>query len=48
MLNMNYVTKYGSYAIMKLKFAPKTIIEVVKMCTVKITILTTYEVIKRR
>ena len=43
-----YVTKYFSYATMKLEFTPKTKIEEVKMCAVKITIITTYEVIKRR
>ena len=49
MLNMNYyVTKYFSYANMKLEFTPKTIIKEVKLCTVKITLITTYEVIKRR
>ena len=36
---MNYdVTKYFSYANRKLKFTPKTIIEEVEMCTVKVTI----------
>ena len=43
-----YVTKYFIYATMKIEFTPKTITEEVKMCTVKITITTTYEVIKRR
>ena len=33
---------------MKLEFTLKTIIEEVKMCTVRITKITTYEVIKRR
>ena len=42
-----YVTKYFSYAIMKLEFTQKTIIKEVKMYTVKITVVTTYEVIKR-
>ena len=36
---MNYdVTKYFSYANMKLKFTPGTIIKEFKMCTVKVTI----------
>ena len=39
--------KLLSYANMKLKFTPKTIIEEVKMCTVKITIIMTYKVIKQ-
>ena len=45
-----YVTKYFSYATMKLEFTLKTIIIIkeVKLCTVEITIITTYEVIKRR
>ena len=35
-LNINYyVTKYFFYATMKLEFRPITIIEEVKMCTVK-------------
>ena len=32
---------------MKLEFTPKTVIEEVKMCTVKIAIIETFEVIKR-
>ena len=43
-----YVTKYFSYANMKLEFIPKIIIKEVTMSAVKITIITTYEVIKRR
>ena len=43
-----YVTKYFFYATMKLEITPKTLIEEVKMHTLKITITTTYEVIKRR
>ena len=35
-----YVTKYVFYATMKLEFTSKKIIEEVKMCTVKITIIT--------
>ena len=39
MLKMIYdITKYFSYANIKLKFTPKTIIKEVKMCTVKVTI----------
>ena len=43
-----YVTKYHSYATMKLEFTPNTIIEEVKMYTAEINIITTYEVIERR
>ena len=35
-------------ATMKIEFIPKTIIEEVKMCTEKITLITTYDVIKLR
>ena len=44
---MNYhVTQYFFYTTIKLEFTSKKIIKEVKMCTVKITIITTYQVIK--
>ena len=50
MLNLNYyVTKYFSYATLKLEFTPEAIIKEVKMCTVQNYYdYDLYEVIKQR